>query len=415
MVNINIYRGDIYIMKYYKYILYILLLVKINTLANGDIWFQQESNTTKSLNDVFFINADTGWIAGQDGTILHTTNGGDQWNLQTSGTDEFLYSVHFVNSKVGYIAGWNGTILKTEDSGNNWTSQTSGTDRNFLSVWFIHPDTGWISSEGFIKKTVNGGVFWSTQSIPISQPIFAIQFIDNNNGWAVGTGNVLNTTDGGENWNIIPTGVPTVDWWDLCCIDEDHIWIGSHNDGVYNTTNGGIRWYYKGEGTYLYFITNDVGWTSYGHTIYSTVDCGSHWESYTFDFYSPLFIYFVTTKIGWVIGEEGRIFKTTTGGVVTNIEDKYNMNKPEGFMLLQNYPNPFNPVTEIRYNLPRNCDVLLDIWNIRGQKVATIVDEQQTAGYKVADWDAGSFSSGIYFYRLRTDYFVKTKRMFLMK
>jgi len=86
-----------------------------------------------------------------------------------------------------------------------------------------------------------------------------------------------------------------------------------------------------------------------------------------------------------------------------------------GFSLSQNYPNPFNAVTEIRYALPRDCRVRLDVYNILGQKVVSLVDGNQKAGYKTARWDAGSLSSGIYFYRLRAGDFVQTRKMILLK
>ena len=88
---------------------------------------------------------------------------------------------------------------------------------------------------------------------------------------------------------------------------------------------------------------------------------------------------------------------------------------PIDFKLTQNYPNPFNAVTNIRYSLPYDCHVVLEIWNLQGQKVATLIDGKQQAGYKYARWNANSFASGIYFYRLKAENFVQTKRMQLMK
>jgi len=85
------------------------------------------------------------------------------------------------------------------------------------------------------------------------------------------------------------------------------------------------------------------------------------------------------------------------------------------FKLSQNYPNPFNPITEIRYVMPKDCNVKLSIYNIRGQKVATLVDRKQKAGYKTARWDAGSLSSGIYFCHLQAGDFVQTRKMILLK
>lgn len=85
------------------------------------------------------------------------------------------------------------------------------------------------------------------------------------------------------------------------------------------------------------------------------------------------------------------------------------------YALSQNYPNPFNPITQIRYTLPRDCEVELTIYNILGQKVTTLVDGKQKAGYKTVRWDAGSFSSGIYFCRLTAGDFVDTRKMVLLK
>jgi hypothetical protein len=88
---------------------------------------------------------------------------------------------------------------------------------------------------------------------------------------------------------------------------------------------------------------------------------------------------------------------------------------PVKYSLYQNYPNPFNAVTNIRYSLPNDCHVVLEIWNLQGQKVATLINGEQKAGYKYARWNANSFASGIYFYRLKTENFVQAKRMQLMK
>jgi len=88
---------------------------------------------------------------------------------------------------------------------------------------------------------------------------------------------------------------------------------------------------------------------------------------------------------------------------------------PEEFALRQNYPNPFNPTTLIRYDLPMDCQVRLEVCNILGQKVASLVDGKQKAGYKAATWDASSLSSGIYFYRLQAGDFSATRKMVLLK
>ncbi len=88
---------------------------------------------------------------------------------------------------------------------------------------------------------------------------------------------------------------------------------------------------------------------------------------------------------------------------------------PKEFALKQNYPNPFNAITEIKYTLPKGCYVGLEVYNVLGQKVACLVDRKQKAGYKTARWDAGSLSSGVYFYRLQAGDFVQMRKMVLLK
>jgi len=83
--------------------------------------------------------------------------------------------------------------------------------------------------------------------------------------------------------------------------------------------------------------------------------------------------------------------------------------------LNQNYPNPFNPTTEIAFDLPNKTDVKLSIFNILGQKVATLVDKNMLAGSYTVQWDAGEAATGVYFYKLEADNFTETRKMMLLK
>jgi hypothetical protein len=93
---------------------------------------------------------------------------------------------------------------------------------------------------------------------------------------------------------------------------------------------------------------------------------------------------------------------------------------PESFELAQNYPNPFNPSTKISYTLPSNVNsqtsnVVLKVYDILGNEVALLVNEAQTAGHYVVEFDAAGLASGVYIYRLETPGFANTKKMILLR
>jgi hypothetical protein len=88
---------------------------------------------------------------------------------------------------------------------------------------------------------------------------------------------------------------------------------------------------------------------------------------------------------------------------------------PLNYEMSQNYPNPFNPTTKVRYSLPAAGNVTLRMFNILGEEVCTLVNEPQHAGVYVVDINAGSFASGVYFYRIESGAFSSTKKMILMK
>ena len=88
---------------------------------------------------------------------------------------------------------------------------------------------------------------------------------------------------------------------------------------------------------------------------------------------------------------------------------------PNDFYLEQNYPNPFNPSTVIRYSIPNSGYVSINIYSVKGEVVATLVGEDLSAGYYEVTFDASRLPSGIYFYRLQTGSFIKSKKMALIK
>jgi len=98
-----------------------------------------------------------------------------------------------------------------------------------------------------------------------------------------------------------------------------------------------------------------------------------------------------------------------------NVEDNQYGSTNFDYMLFENYPNPFNPSTVIRYQLPVSSDVTLKIFDILGNEIATLVNEEKKAGNYSLEFDASSLSSGIYFYQIRAGEFIQTKKMILLR
>ncbi len=102
-------------------------------------------------------------------------------------------------------------------------------------------------------------------------------------------------------------------------------------------------------------------------------------------------------------------------GLINAIEDDGIAHIPTKMRLDQNYPNPFNPQTTIGFDLPMTDQVTLTVYNTIGQRIVTLVDQQMKAGHHSVIWDASSFPSGIYFYKIKTDNSVQVRKMVLLK
>jgi Secretion system C-terminal sorting domain len=114
-------------------------------------------------------------------------------------------------------------------------------------------------------------------------------------------------------------------------------------------------------------------------------------------------------------------YKRNPTGNFTSIESNV-PELPEKFNLVQNYPNPFNPSTTIRYTIPNvtlsgveGSRVQLKVYDILGNEIATLVNEEKPAGSYEVNFNASQLSSGIYFYKLQAGSFVETKKMMLLK
>lgn len=137
------------------------------TLWDGMIYHSQNEGTTWTRQDsgryyhqdVFFTNSQKGWVVGELGVILHTSDGGFTWTNQAIDTTGIYRRVFFVDSLTGWIVGWGGTIIHTTNGGLTWERQQSGTTLRLWGVHFIDAQTGWVvGQDGLVLHTTTGGV-----------------------------------------------------------------------------------------------------------------------------------------------------------------------------------------------------------------------------------------------------------------
>lgn len=162
------------------------------------------------LQDVFFINESTGYVVSGNGYIEKTVDGGQSWTQQSSGTTKSLQKIFFLTADVGFVAGGcNGTscggaesiILKTTDGGTSWIQLDVPTKLQIRSIFFLNEQTGFASMLGKFISTEDGGVTWSVHEYP-GPTVGPVCFVNESMGYVkIPSGGRLISLDGGKSWS----------------------------------------------------------------------------------------------------------------------------------------------------------------------------------------------------------------------
>ncbi|MEO9872624.1 YCF48-related protein [Ekhidna sp.] len=218
------------------------------------------SNVTTKLGKVHFADATTAYVAGDDGTVLKSTDSGTTWTDLTSSTgitDDFE-AVFFVDANTGWAVGDDGIVINTTDGGANWTDQTAntGTTETLRSIFFLDANNGFVGgSDGVMITTTDGGASWSTQATGLEEVttvgmerdgerVYDIYFWNSTNGIAVaGGGDIITTTDGGTTW-ALQEDVNGADesWKAIQFTDANTGWVVGSAGFIYKTEDGGASW-----------------------------------------------------------------------------------------------------------------------------------------------------------------------------
>ena len=380
---------------------------------SGKTWAVQKFPRAWILTQCRFQAKDSIWVAGfttsHRNILLRSVDGGVNWSVVDSSFNGLSgTSICFLDKQHGWIGGsgsglgadTNGWISRTMDGGQTW-KRTDSSFAYINDVFFSDSLHGWACSDyGNIIKTTDGGNTWIFNYLAlfngVGEPIRHIMFTSLNRGWASGGMNeqtILRTTNSGQSWEN-KTTLSNIDAVrGMCFADSSNGWLVGGWGGtsrIAHTSDGGTTWSLQADGIAVSIATHDF----YG-------------------------VYMFNSRLGFIVGGGGIILKTTNGGVTVAVQEK--KSKPIQFQLFANYPNPFNPSTTIQFSVPLRSRVHLIIFNILGQQVAELANEEMGVGSYERIWNA-NVASGLYFYRLEAvsvsdpgKRFVDVKKMVLLK
>ncbi len=404
-------------------------------------WYKLDSPTNKFLTKIYFVDNLNGFISGDSGIILKTTNAGISWNILNTGIENNIENIFFINKNLGFALAWKidsqpykTIILKTIDGGNVWEKKEYNEENIFFqSIHFFDSLNGFLGGfGGVIAKTIDGGRNWrNTQVLGncSALPISNFSFLNRDIAFATGgvfdfAGVIWNTKNSnGEEWNSFCLAPEPIE--KICFIDSLNI-IGVGGDfeygaSVIRSTNGGDDWNYSSLNIFgipysLSMRTQNEFWSPLGFAnefLYST-NSGIDWNVISTPDSTSIFdVFFVDSLCGYAVGYNGIILKYTKNPL--NIKEE----KFPNSIYLNNYPNPFNNATKVFYNLTHNSFVNLDIFDLNGNLIKTLVNKYQSEGSYNLTFDSENFSSGIYFCNLKiksnNSIITKTQKMILLK
>jgi len=383
------------------------------------------------VNSMQFITELNGIAVGDEGMLLKTQDGGNTWIQETVTTSEDLNFVKF-SSQLGFIGGSNGLLLRTSDGGINWSQISIGVNKEIKSI-LIHTQSNiWlVGKDGLIMKSEDAGLNWITISASneydlnsiasksnlhigiyggkkVDNSPFIMESHDSGNSWVI-----ENTSPNLQSINFVyPTGYSAWAVGDYGTILHAAVWFTPVElttfTATLNRTKVSLNWQTATELNNQGFEIQRKFENSDWATIGFRTGKGTTTEPNSY-FYEDDISEISATKLLY------RLKQIDFDGTISYSDEVEVITQPFDYALLQNYPNPFNPVTIIKYEVPQVSNVKIEVFDLLGRVIKVLVDEQKTAGRYEIKFDASSLASGIYYYRIKANEFVQTKKMMLIK
>ena len=396
-------------------------------------WVQQTSGTTENLNDVYCITEDIVVAVGNNGVIIKTTDGGLNWIQKTSGTNDPILDVKFLNQNIGFAnGGGNGKFLRTIDGGENWSLINTGFSNYYKNISIIDGNTFFLSgSNGSIIKTIDGGNSFTSINSPLTIDVQDIQFINNQIGYVlVGNYNQMGeyylykTNNGGINWQLVMNDFVDSFYF----VNENLGFISKNHQSIFKTSDGGLIFTEIVSGNIpftnrlgIFTISGENIW-SVGYT-YALCSCEYYCigkinnsdsnnpfdEGNTciqdFNNSYPRFngIHFATETTGYVVANNGKIYKNSTGNNVLKNENFEKVNK------LKIYPNPSTEKVTVDFEEVMSQSITVKITDLLGKNVYL----QTYQPSKSISIDTKSFSKGVYLLTITSNDKSQTEKLLI--
>jgi len=355
----------------YSFLLLLVLLLT-NTNSNSQ-WSKIPSGTTSNLNDIYFIDKNIGFVTGNLGCILKTTNGGDNWTSISPYTDPLdaigFKTVYFMDENTGFVAGGMMFILKTTNSGIKWDTVYVGTffDSMIRDLCFVNDTLGFAVGTNVLITTDGGETWEKNTSGPLSG--VKVQFLNENEGFIAGYNSIWYTSDAGDSWDEITGANMSSNLYSLCFINSNTGFVADHDGNIHKTSDRGDTWSEtkvdNAELVDICFPSSSIGYAAgYTASIYKTVDQGKTWQKQytgTLADFGTNSMYLVNNNLGFLAGDYGTIKKTENGGGSISSNNISTVNKQMSI-----YPNPFSD--HIRIQSEDNTQYRYQIFDNTGKK-----------------------------------------------
>lgn len=412
-------------MKKFTKVILVLFLVSFNLDLNA----QWVSVSTPPASNCFIASGADYYGASGSNKLYHSSNGGINWDTVYRFTNgNVIRSMAVKNNLMFAGLGWGSDqgIFMSSNNGVNWTKQITVSEP--YCILTANATDVYAGTAGGVYLSTNNGTSWVQTALTVTTTCLATDgtYIYAGYGEVFGSGTraLRRTMDRGATWSNLGLQDSIIKC--ITVIGSTIICGGNggspDNSGLFRTTNNGSTWstvplqYPQENMESLMLIDNNIiGKSSLGN-IYLSKNTGASWINKTDNLpHSSYDSYVMLYANGYIFtkGSTGQLFKRQYTEII-GIQ-KISSEIPSKYKLEQNYPNPFNAITNIKYQITKNGNVSLKIFDILGNQITTLVNETQSPGMYQVNWNAGSLSSGVYFYRLQTGNFTDTKRMILIK